>query len=133
MRLKIIVVSLLFIGSLYFYRSVALSQGGSSLPAACKNKDRLQYLSSGSYVGNDTTKIKCTVDYWVCGMRSSKSQIVDNVVAACDRFKDSVVSGLPKEACCDCYPNCNHAKSGQQNDPSAQQKDCCDQVQQLQD
>jgi TolA-binding protein len=128
MRSKIILVSLVVVSLVAFWRVVALSQGpgSSSAPAGCKNKERVQVLTSGSLVGDDTSKVNCTVDYWICGTNHRKSQIVDNAAGACDKFAKSVTSGLPKEVCCDCYPNCA-------NDQSAQKKDCCDQVQQLQD
>src|SRR5437588_5523555 len=122
MRSRIIIILLVAVGAFGLWRGSALSQGNVS--ADCLNKQPLQYRSSGSFAGNDTSQVNCTVDYWICNQHYSKSRIVKNAAGACDSFTDSVVAGLPKEACCDCYPNCGVT------DRQAQ-KDCCADVAQL--
>ncbi len=113
---------------------VATSQ---SQDTNCKDKKPLQYLVSGSFVGTDTSKVNCTVNYWICDKPFSKSKIVPNAAGACDAFAKSVVSELPKETCCDCYPNCNGSggaqpqPQGAQPQPQPQQQDCCNDVRQL--
>ena len=79
MRGKIIVICGLVLGAIFLCAGAASQEPGAALPADCKNKERLQYRSSGSFVGDDTSKVNCTVDYWICDRPYSKSKIVKNV------------------------------------------------------
>src|SRR5689334_25167691 len=113
---------------------VIVSSQAPGATQGCKDQQRVQYRSSGSFVGSNTSQVKCTVDYWICNQPYSKSKIVKNVAGACDSFRDSVVNDLPKTACCDCYPNCSSSNGGSGMSGSAdqsQKQDCCGEVQQL--
>jgi len=76
------------------------------MPASCKEKQSVQLLSTGDPVEGDTSKITCTVRYWVCGQNFTQTQVAPNQPGACERFTGSIRSKIGGEACCDCFPKC---------------------------
>ena len=89
------------------YAVAALSESPrNTMPANCKEKQSVQLLSSGDPVEGDTSKVTCTVRYWVCGQHFTQSQVAPNQPGACERFTSSVRSKIGGEACCDCFPKC---------------------------
>ncbi len=84
--------------------------------SACKNKQNVTVYSHGDWApDSNMTRVICTVDYFACGKWYSKKSEVENKAGMCESFYSSTKSSLPKEVCCDCYPNC---LSNDPNDPS---------------
>jgi hypothetical protein len=102
MRAARIFSFLILLGVLFSFGRAGLSQTfGSKMPSDCRDRQRVRVSSSGSPVVGDTSKVECTVIYWICGKPFKESQILDNHPGSCDAFADSIEKGLPKEACCD--------------------------------
>jgi len=112
----------------------------NAVPANCKDKQPLQLLSSGDPVEGDTSKVTCTVKYWVCGQHFTQSQIAQNQPGACERFTSSVRSKVGAEACCDCFPNCAVGEPTKRKPSVAANEttkstgtDCCGKVERLEE
>jgi hypothetical protein len=100
-------LTLLVFGFASLYAAAVLSDTAHNpMPASCKEKQSVQLLSSGDPVEGDSSKITCTVRYWVCGQNFTQTQVAPNQLGACERFTGSIRGKIGGEACCDCFPKC---------------------------
>jgi len=103
---------LILVGFACLYAAAALSDTARNIvPVNCKDKQRLQLLSSGDPIEGDSSKVTCSVNYWACGQHFTQTQIAPNMPGACEAFTKSVRSKVGGEACCDCFPKCTATDS----------------------
>lgn len=131
-------LTLMVFGCACLYAVAAFAESPrNAMPANCKDKQSVQLLSSGDPVEGDTSKVTCTVSYWVCGQHFTQSQPAPNQPGACERFTKSVRSKVGAEACCDCFPKCAAGEAGKRKPPVAASEtkpagsDCCGKVEEL--
>src|SRR4051812_21094152 len=129
-------LTLLVFGFASFYAPTALSDTARNpMPASCKEKQSVQLLSSGDPVEGDTSKITCTVRYWVCGQNFTQTQVAPNQPGAYERFT-GWIRRIRGEACCDCFPKCAASDAPRRKPPATEtagpvKGDCCGKLDQL--
>jgi len=133
-------IILVFGFACFYAGSAASDTAREAVPANCKEKQRVQVLSSADPVEGDASKLTCTVQYWVCGQHFMQTQIAPNQAGACERLTNAVRGKVGAEVCCDCFPKCSigdatklKAAAAPPQPAPAVKSECCGKVEQLEE